>query len=175
MLFLHRWLLAALRQALCRFLIRQLLRQRRRWSRSPWPGTADRPRLRSASRPVRHAAPLNGACIWNKATSVADRAGWKRGQIRSKMFRHTYCAARLQTLDQGAPVSIYTVARELGHGGDSMVKRVYGHLGTVRHRAEAVEYLVEQHKATLGERLSALQPAPHLLPLSLPRANRPSN
>ncbi len=76
------------------------------------------------------------------------------------MFRHTYCAARLQTLDQGAPVSIYTVARELGHGGDSMVKRVYGHLGSVRHRAEAVEYRVEQHAKTLGGRLTVLRPTP---------------
>ncbi len=92
--------------------------------------------------------------------AVAERAGWKAGEIRSKMFRHTYCAARLQTLDQGAPVSIYTVARELGHGGDSMVKRVYGHLGSVRHRAEAVEYRVEQHAKTLGGRLTVLRPTP---------------
>src|SRR5213594_2696726 len=41
--------------------------------------------------------------------AVAVRAAWKPGEIRSKMFRHTYCAARLQTLDQGAPVSVYTV------------------------------------------------------------------
>ena len=92
--------------------------------------------------------------------AVAVRGGWKPGEIRSKMFRHTYCAARLQTLDQGAPVSVYTVARELGHGGDSMVKRVYGHLGTVRHRAEVVEYRVEQHAKVLGDRLTGLQPAP---------------
>src|SRR6059036_3603177 len=71
---------------------------------------------------------------------VAVRAGWKPGEIRSKMFRHTYCSARLQTLDQGATVSVYTVARELGHGGESLVKKVYGHLGNVRHRAEVVEY-----------------------------------
>jgi integrase len=74
--------------------------------------------------------------------AVAVRAGWKPGEITSKMFRHTYCAARLQTLDHGAPVSVYTVARELGHGGESMVRRVYGHLGAVRHRSEVVEYRV---------------------------------
>ena len=28
------------------------------------------------------------------------------------------------------PVSPYTVARELGHGGEAMVRRAYGHLGT---------------------------------------------
>ena len=89
--------------------------------------------------------------------AVAVWAGWKAGEIRSKRFRHTYCAARLQTLDQGAPVSVYTVAREMGHGGESMVRRVYGYLGQVRHRAEAVEYRVEQHAAKLGGRLEALR------------------
>jgi integrase len=89
--------------------------------------------------------------------AVAVRAGWEPGEIRSKMFRHTYCAARLQTLDQGAPVSVYTVAKEMGHGGDSMVRRVYGHLGQVRHRAEVVEYRIEQHIAKLGGRLEALR------------------
>ena len=98
--------------------------------------------------------------------AIAKRAGWERGQIRSKMFRHTYCAARLQTLDADKPVSEYTVARELGHGGHAMIRRVYAHLGTVRHRSEAVEYRVEQHEKKLGERLSALR----LLPLALPRA-----
>jgi len=89
--------------------------------------------------------------------AVAMRAGWEEGDIRSKMFRHTYCATRLQTLDAGAPVSTYTVAREMGHGGESMVRRVYGHLGQVRHRSEAVEYRVEQHVVKLGTRLEALR------------------
>jgi integrase len=30
---------------------------------------------------------------------VAARAGWKSGENRTKMFRHTYCAARLQTFE----------------------------------------------------------------------------
>lgn len=87
---------------------------------------------------------------------VAIRAGWKVGEIRSKMFRHTYCAARLQTLDRGHPVSMYTVGRELGHGGDSLVKKVYGHMGETRHRSEHVEYLIENHPDSLAERLEAL-------------------
>jgi len=57
----------------------------------------------------------------------------------------------------GAPVSVFTVAKELGHGGDAMVRKVYGHLGQVRHRAEAVEYRVEQHAAKLGGRLVTLR------------------
>ncbi len=56
-------------------------------------------------------------------------------------------AARVS--DQGAPVSTYTVAREMGHGGEAMVRKVYGHLGQVRHRSEAVEYRVEQHVTKL--------------------------
>ncbi len=55
---------------------------------------------------------------------VAVRGGWKPGEICSKMWRHMFTAARLQTLDRGAPVSVYTVARELGHGGEAMVRRV---------------------------------------------------
>jgi integrase len=88
---------------------------------------------------------------------IAARAAWKAGEIRSKALRHTYCAARLQTLDGGAPVSVYTVSRELGHTSTAMVQRVYSHLGTVRHRAEVVEYRVEQHRTALGDRLEALE------------------
>jgi integrase len=87
--------------------------------------------------------------------AIATPAGWEQGEIRLHQLRHTYCAARLQTLDQGAPVSQFTVARELGHGGTSLVERVYGHLGSVRHRSEVVEYRVENHRDTLGERLQA--------------------
>ena len=89
--------------------------------------------------------------------AVASRAGWDSGDIRTKVFRHTYCAARLQTLDRGAPVSAWTVAKEMGHGGRSLVDRVYGHLGEVRHRSDAVEYRADQHAEVLGERLVALK------------------
>ena len=68
----------------------------------------------------------------------------RRAKLNLYDFRHTYCAARLQTLDRDAPVSPYTVGQERGHGGDSLVKRVYGHLGTVRYRTAAVEYRVQQ-------------------------------
>ena len=84
---------------------------------------------------------------------VATRAGWKQGEIRCRIFRHTYTAARLQTLDHGAPISVYTVSRELGHGSEDMVRRVYSHLGTFRHRSEVVEYRVEQHFERLGKQL----------------------
>jgi hypothetical protein len=77
-------------------------------------------------------------------------------ELRSRWARHTYCAARLQTLDRGAPVSLYTVSRELGHGSEDLVRRVYSHLGTVRHRSEVVEFRVEQHFERLGDQLRRL-------------------
>ena len=88
--------------------------------------------------------------------AVAKRAGWSAGEIRTKIFRHTYCATRLQTLDRGHPVSLWTVAKEMGHGGTAMVERIYGHLGTIRHRSEEVEYRVEQHLDVLAARLARL-------------------
>jgi hypothetical protein len=87
---------------------------------------------------------------------VAERAGWTRGEFYTRALRHTYCAARLQTLDHGAPVTPYTVSRELGHGSLEMVERVYAHLGAMRHRSEMVEFRVEQHLDRLGDRLRAL-------------------
>lgn len=38
-----------------------------------------------------------------------------------------------------------------------MLREVYSHLGTVRHRTEVVEYRVEQHAAALADRLSSLE------------------
>jgi integrase len=93
---------------------------------------------------------VHGETMITDFRKVLDRTARRAGlseSVTAKMFRHTYCAARLQTLDNGAPVSPFTVARELGHGGDSMVKAVYGHLGTVRHRSDVVEYRPPQQPA----------------------------
>lgn len=49
-----------------------------------------------------------------------------------------------------------SAAEELGHGGPDLVRRIYGHLGTVRHRVEVVEYRAEQHRAIVGSRLDAI-------------------
>ena len=97
---------------------------------------------------------------WRKSLDrVAGRAGWKAGEIRSRIFRNTYAAARLQTLDHGAPVAVWTVSRELGHTSTALVEKVYGHLGTIRHRSEVVEYRVERHAEALRDRLEALRAA----------------
>jgi len=98
---------------------------------------------------------------WRKVLDrVAVRAGWHAGEIRTRLFRKTYCSARLQTLDHGAPVAVFTVSRELGHSSTDMVNTVYGRLGTVRHRSDVPEYRAEQHAANLGDRLKALAAPP---------------
>src|SRR2546425_2562585 len=87
---------------------------------------------------------------------LMDHGGRRKavlGEIRTKVFRHTYITARLQTLDHGEPVSPWTVARKVGHSGTGMIERVYGHLGDVRHRASVVEYRVSQHRRVLRGRL----------------------
>jgi len=93
--------------------------------------------------------------------SPLDRAvaplDYRTGEVRSKAFRHTFCSARLQTLDHGQAVSPFTVAIEMGHGGIAMVKNVYGHLGHVRHRSESVEYRIEQYADRHVDRLARLE------------------
>lgn len=63
---------------------------------------------------------------------------------------------RLQPGGSSHGEALRTVGEELGHGGESLVKRVYGNLGQVRHHSEVVEYRVEQHRAKLEECLSRL-------------------
>jgi hypothetical protein len=89
--------------------------------------------------------------------SVARRVGFEDGEIRTKRLRHTYCSTRSQTLDRGAPVSINTVAREMGHEGKDTTERIYLHFQEVPHRSEFVEYRVDQH-AEVEDLVKRLRP-----------------
>jgi integrase len=93
--------------------------------------------------------------------AIAKRAGWKSGEITSKWFRRTYASARLQTVEHGAWVSPFTVAKELGHGSLAMVMKIYGQLGQFRHRSKVVKDRVEQHRKAVrgGLRLPAQRQA----------------
>lgn len=77
---------------------------------------------------------------------AADLLGGDRGvafrrkKVTPRAMRTTYCSARLQTLDNGKPIALFTVYGEMGHSGRKMVDEVYGRLGTIRHRSEVVEY-----------------------------------
>jgi integrase len=60
----------------------------------------------------------------------------------AKAFRHTYATARLQTTDGGKQISLWTVAKELGHKTVARVEDTYGHPSHFRPRGEVVEYRV---------------------------------
>jgi integrase len=103
---------------------------------------------------------------------AAGRVGWRPGEIRVKALRHTYCTTRLRCYNRilrrgpdaadtevQVPVSRDEVARELGHGGTSLVERVYGHLSESAWRGEYPEYRVENHRAELAPRLGLLRVA----------------
>jgi integrase len=87
---------------------------------------------------------------------AALRAGWQKGELTSRTFRHSWCAARLATLAGGAPISVYQVSREMGHSSEDLVRRIYGHVASAPHRSEHVEFRVEQHLERLGDRLLRL-------------------
>ena len=89
---------------------------------------------------------------------IASRAGFPEGYVHLHMLRHTYTAARIQTLDRGQPVALYTVARELGHRSPNMIEDRYGHLHdrTEMGGKEVVEFRVEDHQEALGARLLVL-------------------
>ena len=56
------------------------------------------------------------------------------------IFRHTYATARLQTTDHGKQISLWTVAKELGHKTVARIEDTYGHPSHYRPRGEVVEY-----------------------------------
>ncbi len=81
-------------------------------------------------------------------------AGFPKGRVRTKPFRHTYGSMRIQTVDSGEPVAIYTVSRELGHRDTKMVEQTYGHLLNQRHRRSVVSYRPEPNSPSRRCRLS---------------------
>jgi len=75
--------------------------------------------------------------------NVALLCGYPKDTIRSLLARHTYCTVRLQTVDNEAPIAQSTVSKEMGHGSEAMVKRIYGHVPHDRPRLKYVEYRLE--------------------------------
>lgn len=55
-------------------------------------------------------------------------------------FLSPLAAARPQTTDAGAPVSPYTVVKELGHGSPKPREEAYGHRMEPRSRSAEVEF-----------------------------------
>ena len=73
---------------------------------------------------------------------IAAEAGMPEPRLTK--FRHTYATARLQTTDGGKQISLWTVAKELGHKNVSRIEDTYGHPSHYRPRGEVVEYRIDQ-------------------------------
>ena len=61
-------------------------------------------------------------------------------EVSWNTLRHTYASLRLQTVDNGAPISPFRVAKELGHKGLTMIFEHYGHVLESPQRLEMIEY-----------------------------------
>lgn len=76
-----------------------------------------------------------------RAFSTVIESSGIETQITPYWLRHTYASHRLQTLEGGAPIALFSVARELGHASTRMLEQHYGHLILDRSaRSEVVTY-----------------------------------
>lgn len=105
----------------------------------------------------------SGAAIgdWRKILdAIATRAGFPKGQIRTRVFRTSYITHRLACIDQGAPIDPYQVAREVGHSSLAMIMKVYGRVQRRRMRMEELAFRTEVIGPHLLPRLQALYSPP---------------
>lgn len=63
---------------------------------------------------------------------------------------------RLQTTDNRKQISLWTVAKELGHKTVARVEDTYGHPSYYRPRDEVVEYRIENQRELVAGRLGRL-------------------
>lgn len=94
-------------------------------------------------------------------SELAERIGYEHA-LTPKMFRHTYCAARLQTTDGGVPITKIKVARELGHRKSDITEGVYAHVDpgmTLIPRREYVEFTLADYPGLVEEKAAALEAA----------------
>jgi integrase len=109
------------------------------------------PSPKAPGRPVRH--------IKRLIHELALRIKFE-GPLSPKVFRHTYCTARLQTTDRGAPIPLSNVADELGHNRTTMVEAIYGHIdfGDVQFpRRSYVEISLADFPGHVEDRLERLE------------------
>jgi hypothetical protein len=91
---------------------------------------------------------------WRKTLDViAMRAGWSRGQVRTRSFRTSYITHRLACIEAGALIDPYQVAREVGHADLRLIMKVYGRVQRRRIRMEGLAFRVDAIGPALKPRL----------------------
>jgi integrase len=88
--------------------------------------------------------------------TIAVRAGFPKGHVRTRVFRTSYITHRLACTDHGAPIDAYQVAREVGHSSLAMIMRVYGRVQRRRVRMEELAFRTDAVGSHLAARLEAL-------------------
>ncbi|HEU4882521.1 MAG TPA: hypothetical protein VFT45_09760 [Longimicrobium sp.] len=88
------------------------------------------------------------------------RAGWSRGQVRTRAFRTSYITYRLACIEAGAPIHPYHVAREVGHTDLRLIMKVYGRVQRLPDPDGGTGVSYDRHGAGLKPRLDALDLPP---------------
>lgn len=123
-----------------------------------WISGGCRPHRAGLLFPARHGGMVRD--LRKSLDAIGALCGMKPGALRTRSFRHTYCSARLQTVQrivrpgcdpardpdpyEWVEVSRFQVQKEMGHGGAQLVDRIYGHAHRAPYRSEVVEYRVER-------------------------------
>ncbi|MBB6070262.1 integrase [Longimicrobium terrae] len=98
---------------------------------------------------------------WRKTLdTIAVRAGFKQGKIRTRVFRTSYITHRLACIDQGAFIEPYKVAREVGHKSMNTTLWIYGRVQLRRVRMEELAFRVTAIGPDLEDRLHVLYSPP---------------
>ena len=123
-----------------------------------WLGRGGAPARGGLLFPARHGGMVRD--LRKSLDAIGALCGMASGVLRTRSFRHTYCSARLQTVQrivrpgcdpardpdpyEWVEVSRFQVQKEMGHGGAQLVDRIYGHAHRAPYRSEVVEYRVER-------------------------------
>jgi len=85
---------------------------------------------------------------------IGNRARIERPRLNT--FRHSYISARVQTLDGGQPVALFTVAHEVGHANTRLIEERYGHLVHVAKRSDSVDFRLDHYADQVQEQVSLM-------------------
>jgi integrase len=85
---------------------------------------------------------------------IGERSRIDRPRLNA--FRHSYISARVQTLDGGHPIALFTVAREVGHSSTRLIEDRYGHLVHVAQRSEVVDFRLDYYRDRVQDRVALM-------------------
>jgi integrase len=91
---------------------------------------------------------------------IATRAGFRIGQIRTRVLRTSYITHRLACMEHGTPIDPYEVAREVGYTSPAMIKTVYERAQHCRGTMDELAFRPDAIGPDLQARLQAVYSLP---------------